>query len=146
MSRASIAGNSVMKAVGDLCGFYGVPAIRMQSRMFRVPGVGGKERPFFVGEWTDHMGQKHFGGMADWLLQPKITVKATATVKGQQVFIPLSFVSPLWVECKAGDGKQTPDQVAFQGWVEHIGASYLLVNDSCEQLLSWFKERGVRRD
>lgn len=145
MSRASIAGNSVMKAVEDLCGFYGVPATRMQSRMFEVPGVGGRMRPFFVGEWTDQWGEKHQGGMADLLLQPKITVRATVTVKGVDCVVPLMFVSPLWVECKAGTGKQTPKQKLFQEWTEHIGASYLLVNDSCEQLLEWFIKRGVKK-
>jgi hypothetical protein len=51
----------------------------------------------------------------------------------------------IWVECKAGSGKQTPEQVRFQEWVEAIGASYLVVNDSADALLEWFKKRGVKK-
>lgn len=134
-----------MKAVEDVCGFYEVPVLRMQSRVFQVPGVGGRERPFFVGEWVDQLGVKHRKGMADLLLQPKITVTKNITHKGTQVEIPLSFVIPLWVECKSGSGKQTVDQKAFQEWVESIGACYLCVTDSCEPLMEWFKTYKVRK-
>jgi hypothetical protein len=145
MSRASQAGNAVMKSVEDLCGLYRVPSLRMQSRMFTVAGEGGRERPFFVGEWTDELGVKHRGGMGDLLLQPKITIQSKVKLRGEEVPFNVSFVTPLWVECKSGAGKQTPEQKLFQAWVQSIGASYLLVNDSCDQLMVWFKEHGVRK-
>lgn len=145
MSRASDAGNAVMKGTEAICAMYGIPTLRMQSRMFTVPGVGGRERPFFVGEWTDAMGAKHRGGMADLLAMPKITVTSTVEIRGESKPFNINFVTPLWVECKAGAGKQTPEQRLFQEWVESIGASYLLVTDNCQQMLDWIKNHGVRK-
>lgn len=145
MSRASAAGNSVMKAVEDVCGLFGVPAIRMQSRTFMVPGVGGRERPFFVGEWTDALGVKRRKGMADMLLQPRVNITYEANFKGAKVKIPLSFTVPLWCECKAGSGTLSSDQQAFREWVLSIGAAHICVTDSCEQLMEWFRAKNVEK-
>jgi hypothetical protein len=131
-----------MKAVEDVCGLYGVPATRMQSRMFTVPGVGGRERPFYVGEWTDERGEKHQGGMADFLLQPSINleiVTGNKALKGEHVTVPL------WVECKAGSGELQANQKAFKAWVEWTGAGYLCVTDNCQTLMDWFEIYGVEK-
>jgi hypothetical protein len=133
MSRGSVAGNSVIKAVVDICGLYGVPVLRMQSRTFTVAGVGGKERPFFVGEWVDANGATHRRGMADLLLQPTINLEK------------VSITVPLWVEGKAGSGKLEFEQKCFRDWVESIGAGYICVTDSCEELMQWFKDYGVKK-
>lgn len=134
-----------MVAVEQICGLYGVPATRMQSRTFTVPGVGGRPRPFFVGEWTDTMGVKRRKGMSDWLLQPRITMLVAVKAKGEQVSVPLSWTVPLWVECKAGKGKMDDDQLAFREWVLSIGASHICVTDSCEELMQWFKDKKVEK-
>lgn len=140
MSRASSAGNGVMKAVEDVCGLYGVPVLRMQSRTFTVQGEGGRPRPFFVGEWTDASGVKHRKGMADLLLQPTINMKLITDIK-----IECTVVIPLWVECKANSGKMEAEQEAFRDWVESIGAWHLCVTDSCEELMELFEQCGVRK-
>lgn len=44
----------------------------------------------------------------------------------------------LWVECKSSDGRQTPEQKAFQQEVEEQGHTYLLVHSS-DELLEWLK-------
>lgn len=142
MSRASAAGNGVVKAVEDVCGLFGVPVLRMQTRTFTVPGAGGRERPFFVGEWTDAMGVKHRKGMADLLLMPQIRIKQCLEHRPQQM---LYVTIPLWVECKAGSGKLEKDQREFKDWVMSIGAAYLCVTDSCEALMDWFKNYGVEK-
>lgn len=134
-----------MKAVEDVCGLFGVPLLRMQSRTFQVPGVGGRERPFFVGEWTDAMGVKHRKGMADLLLQPRVNISYEANVKGSKVKIPLSFTVPLWVECKQGAGDMNAEQLAFRAWVLSIGAAHICVTDSCEQLMDWFRAKNVEK-
>lgn len=134
-----------MSAVEDVCGLFGVPCLRMQSRTFTVPGVGGRERPFFVGEWRDADGVKHRKGMADLLLQPRVSMLVAVTVKGQELKVPLSFTVPLWVECKAGSGKLDAEQEAFRDWVLSIGAAYICVTDSCEELMQWFKNKNVEK-
>jgi hypothetical protein len=145
MSRASEAGNGVMRAVIDICNLYGVPYLRLQSRTFIVPGVGGRERPFFVGEWIDQNGVKHRKGMSDILLQPRITMLVAARARGEEIKVPLSFTVPLWVECKAGTGALTEDQKDFRDWVLSIGAAYLCVTDSCDELMQWFKDHRVEK-
>src|SRR6266702_3115181 len=138
MSRASAAGNGVMKAVEDVCGLYGVPFLRMQSRTFTVPGAGGRDRPFFVGEWTDAMGVKHRKGMADILLMPRIEVRVKLDeIAGNARTVPLMLTAMLWVECKAGSGKMNAEQLAFREWVLSIGAAHICVTDSCEELMQW---------
>jgi hypothetical protein len=111
--------------------------------MFRVPGVDGKERPFFVGEWTDANGFLHRSGMADLLLQPTVHVKVIP--KGETKAVMMNCTVPLWVEAKSGSGVLTAEQKNFQTWVTSIGAGYLCVTDSCEQLMEWFKEYGVKK-
>lgn len=142
MSRASDAGNGVMKAVEDVCNLYDVPVTRMQSRTFTVPGKGGKERPFFVGEWIDRMGVKRRKGMADLLAQPSVCL---GVLTGKKELSTTTVTIPLWIECKAGTGKLTGDQQAFKEWVDEIGAAYLCVTDSCEELLNFFKHYDLRR-
>jgi hypothetical protein len=134
-----------MRAVEDICGLYGVPALRMQSRTFTVKGVGGKDRPFFVGEWKDANGIKHRKGMADFLLQPRVTMHVAVKVRGEEVKVPLSFTVPLWVECKAGTGVLNEDQREFRDWVLSIGAAYICVTDSCEELMEWFRSKKVEK-
>jgi hypothetical protein len=48
----------------------------------------------------------------------------------------------LWIECKSGKGKQTPDQQGFQKIVEAEGHSYVVIRD-VNQLISWLKETGL---
>jgi hypothetical protein len=119
----------------------------MQSRTFIVPGVGGRERPFFVGEWTDAMGVKHRKGMADLLLQPRVSLVAEVSPGKSfpHVKIPVSFTIPLWVECKAGEGKMDEHQLAFRLWVLSIGAAHICVTENCEELMKWFEEKKVRK-
>ena len=158
MSRASDAGNGIMRAVIDYCHLYRVPFFRMQSRTFQVVGAQAKTRPMFTGEWTDLDGQVRRKGMADLLLMPQVTITIgglvdktafdslpeelrkiiTATYEGRA-----SVTVPLWVECKAGAGKLTPDQQKFKAYVEAIGAYYLLVENNPEILLYWLTSHGV---
>ena len=77
-----------------------------------VPGTGGKTRPMFVGEV----------GMADLLATPEVFGRPTL----------------LWVECKAGRGKQSPAQRAFQERVEAFGHSYIVAYSS-QDVLDWLK-------
>lgn len=143
MSRASAAGNGVIKAVQDVCGLYGVPLLRMQSRTFTVPGVGGTERPFFVGEWTDAQGVKHRRGMADLLLMPAVHVQVIPA--GESRAVVMNTTIPLWCECKAGEGKLETEQKAFRDWVISIGAGYLCITNSCQELMDWFSSYGVKK-
>ena len=112
---------------------YRVPAIRMQSRVFTVPGSGGRERPMMIGTRTDDNGELHYGGLSDVLLMPIITQN------GWKVTVPL------WCECKSGVGKLNKDQKAFQMYVEDNGAFFLECRDSADALLAWFHAHGVVR-
>jgi len=143
MSRSSAAGNGVVKAVLDVCGLYGVPALRMQSRTFTVPGVGGTERPFFVGEWTDVEGVKPRRGMADLLLMPTVHVKVIP--HGEDRPVVMNTTLPLWCECKAGTGTPDSEQKAFGRWAHSIGCGYLCITDSCQELMDWFTQMGVKK-
>jgi len=53
---------------------------------------------------------------------------------------------PLWIECKSLKGKQTPDQAAFQQWVEANGDGYLLLREDVRPLLAWFDTHGVAKN
>lgn len=134
MSRASAAGNSVVKAIEDICGLFRVPVLRMQSRTFIVPGVGGRERPMFMGEWTDMFGYKHRKGMADLLAMPCIE-----TGDGFLVTVPL------WIECKAGTSEMRKEQIAFKEFVEAAGAYHLEARDSADPVIEWFKTNKVEK-
>ena len=135
MSRSSDRANSVVAAVEQVAQMYGVPCYRMQSRVFTVPGRGGKNRPMFVGQWRDDLGVIHHGGMADLLLHPRIW-----QARGEP-----SIPVPLWVEAKSGSGELEPEQVAFARHVMENGGFYLVAKDSADEVLAWFKAQGVAR-
>jgi hypothetical protein len=133
-SRRTTPGNAAMAAVADAAALYGVRAYRMQSRTFTVKGAGGRDRPMFMGGWTDRLGVHHTKGMADFLLTPKIKI-ATG----------LRICVALWVEVKAGRDSLSADQVAFRDDVIDAGACWICAQDSCEELIAWFQKHGVER-
>ncbi len=51
------------------------------------------------------------------------------------------FPSPLWLECKSSEGKQSPVQKQFQQMVKREGHTYLLVR-SAEEVEIWLKANG----
>lgn len=137
--------NAVMYAVEQVCSLYGVQVTREQSRQFNVQGAAGRWRPMFFGTWTDFSGKltRRVGkritnvwnkGKADFLARPRIKVLVHPDVW-------LSI--PLWIECKSGKGKQTPEQAAFQKWVQTNGDAYMLLGDDVRPLIAWFEEHGV---
>jgi len=136
MTRASERGNSVVRAVEQAAALYNVPAYRMQSRVFDI-GSKGRVRPMFTGQWRDALGVRHTSGMADLLLTPKLRVIG----KDGEAWL----ATVLWVECKAGAGRQSETQRDFQIHVESCGAFYLLAGDSADQVIQWFKDHGVER-
>jgi hypothetical protein len=131
MSRSSEAGNAVVAAAQQACALYRVPCWRMNSLPVMVPKRGGGMRPICVGQWIDGNGETRNAGMADLLAQPAI-----------ELDFPIVTV-PLWIECKAGSGKLTPDQKDFRDFVLGIGAYWLELRDCADALLAWFKENGV---
>ena len=52
---------------------------------------------------------------------------------------------PLWIECKSGKGKLTPDQVAFRHWVVSNGDAWLLIHDDINPLIDWLKSHNVSK-
>ena len=62
-------------------------------------------------------------GMADILAFPKL--KST---DGLHVVL-MTFICPLWIECKAENGKQSELQKSFQAQVEREGHRYLVIRD-----------------
>lgn len=142
MSASSKAANSVVQAVEQVAALYSVPAFRMQSRVFMVPGIGGRERPMVVGAWRDKLGEVHTRGMADLLLQPQIEVVWNDS--SPRVLIRVCV--PLWVECKYGSGTLTKDQKVFRDYVVERGAHHLAVaDDPVNEVLRWFADHGVER-
>lgn len=137
MSKASDSGNAVVYAAEQVCGLYGVQVTREQSRMFNVQGAAGRWRPMFIGAWTDSYGKIHRAGRADLLARPRICFENALA----KIYISV----PLWIECKSGDGKMTPEQHAFRHWVESNGDTYLLVHDDVRPLIAWFDEHGVTK-
>lgn len=131
MSKSSEAANSVVKAVIEAAEYYRVPWYRMQSSVFRAES----QRPIFIGKWVDRFGEEHSGGMTDLLLTP--VIRLTPNANGIQV--------PLWVECKHGSGKLSPQQQAFCNDVIARGGFHLLARDCADAVLNWFKQWGVRR-
>jgi hypothetical protein len=128
--------NAVMYAVEQVCALYGVQVTREQSRQFNVQGAAGRWRPMFFGTWTDGFGKKHNKGKADFLARPRVRMN----------WIGEEFISvPLWIECKSLKGKQTPDQAAFQQWVERNGDGYLLLREDVRPLIFWFEAHGVTK-
>lgn len=140
-SSASQAGNSVVQATETVCGMYGVPYFRMQSRVMTVVGEGGRSRPMFMGKWTDFAGVEHYGGMADLLLMPKFTIWCACDNAQSSMDVTVA----LWVECKAGSGALRKEQRAFRDFVLSAGAEYLELRDSADDLIAWFKKWKVER-
>lgn len=138
MSRASDNSNAVVYAAEQVCALYGVQVTREQSRMFNVQGAAGRWRPMFIGQWTDAFGKIHRAGKPDLLARPKILPFPKS--------IPdFRMAVPLWIECKSGEGRMKPEQMAFKNWVEQNGDTYLLIHDDVRPLLVWFEEHGVER-
>lgn len=111
---------SIQRAVMELLAAERIFAIRMNTGAFK----DGKR---FV-----RFGLK---GMADILAFPKLLN-----------YVGLGFarvitIVPLWVECKAPKGKQSPEQKSFQEQVEAHGHSYLVARSS-DDVMEWLK--GVR--
>jgi hypothetical protein len=137
MSKASDNANAVVYAAEQVCGLYGVHFTREQSRMFNVHGTAGRWRPMFFGQWTDNFGKIHRAGKADLLARPRVRHDLALA----QVHISV----PLWIECKSGASRLTPDQIAFKNWVESNGDSYLLLHDDVRPLIAWFDEHKVTK-
>src|SRR5208337_3346918 len=123
--------NAVMYAVEQVCSLYDVQVTREQSRQFNVQGAAGRWRPMFFGTWTDALGRKRNKGKADFLARPRVRMFPMGN--GVTQIIPYTPF-PLWIECKSLKGKQTPDQAAFQQWVEANGDGYLLLREDARPL------------
>lgn len=100
---------------------------RMQSRAFKVPGKGGKERLMFVGSV----------GMADVLATPLVSAENAA---GQRYKWPVM----LWIEVKAGKNGQSPEQKDFEAEVVNAGHEYIVAR-SIDDVRDWLKENEVSR-
>jgi hypothetical protein len=146
MSTRITPGNAISKLVEDFCGLYRVPFYRMQSRMFNVIGAGGKERPMFIGSWTNDRGEQFKGGMPDYLLTPQLRIGQAVQRLGGIVDMDthMNTMVPLWVEVKAGTDRLSPNQKEFRDYQERIGGLWLTVRDGSE-LEDWFKKHGVKR-
>lgn len=154
MAKAISASNAVMNAIEQTAAIYGVRSYRMQSRMFRVPGKGGVERPMFIGQWKDDLGVAHFKGMADMLLTPRITLYGITreqypiTFAGKAVDVPVKqyqIAVALWVECKSGGATLKKEQCDFRDDVLKAGAFWLQARDSADVVIEWFQQHGVSR-
>lgn len=146
------ASNAVTNAILDAAALYRVPAFRMQSRVLPVIGKGGRSRPMFFGSWTDDLGVLHHSGMADLLLQPRISISKiiTESIPGLLPAVPnhdshFKITVPLWVECKSGTGKLREDQIAFRDYVVKGGAFFLEAHDCADSVIDWFDAFGVTR-
>jgi hypothetical protein len=138
--------NAVMYAVEQVCGLYGVQVTREQSRQFNVQGAAGRWRPMFFGTWVDGFGKKRNKGKADFLARPRVVVNIPVKSFSLSDLSYGRFCSvPLWIECKSLKGKQTPDQAAFQQWVESNGDTYLLLREDVRPLIAWFDAHGVSK-
>jgi hypothetical protein len=137
MAKRISPSNAVVSSCEEAASLYGIPAYRMNSRVFSVVGAGGRTRPMFIGKWKDRFGVEHNGGMTDLLLTPKIMLLGPID--------PVFCVVPLWVECKFGSGRLEPEQKLFREDVLERGAFYLEIHDGPDALIEWFKMKGVRR-
>lgn len=135
MSKASDAANAVMFAVEQVLDLFGVQHTREQSRVVNVADNRRPSgfRPMYFGKWIDDFGNAHSSGRADILARPKILLTAP----------PLLISVPLWIECKAGKGRLSPDQEAFRDWVKGNGDEYLLLRDDVTPLIQWLERHGV---
>lgn len=134
MPKKASASNSVVSSVEEAAALFGVPSYRMNSRTFMVPGLNGRMRPMFMGQWTDDDGTAYRKGMADLLLSPKVPI-------GEQL-----VAVPLWVECKSGSGRLSPEQKAFRDHVTRNGAFFIEARDCATAVIEWFRARGVSRN
>jgi hypothetical protein len=142
MSRASANANAVVYAAEQVCALYGVQCTREQSRVINVEGAAGRWRPMFFGKWTDDEGNVHNSGRADLLARPRVWFSFT----GEYAQRLERFTVPLWIECKSGKGRLTPDQIAFKKWVEDNGDHYVLIHDDVRPLIAWFDAHGVKKE
>jgi len=156
MAKKISASNAAVSACISAAELFGVPYYREQSRALTVVGAGGRNRPMFMGEWTDDVGIKHYGGKADLLMTPQIDCARLTAALGVPTVIPLNtradvspkvstIAVPLWVECKSGAGKLAAEQKLFRAHVLKAGNYYLEAHDSAEDLIAWFQKMGVRR-
>lgn len=166
MSRASANANAVVYGIVETCALYGVETFRMQSRVFTVPGAAGRDRPLFIGQWTDQFGKMHNRGMSDILARPKVPLKylepvcwvkvagsfgLVPTIEARERFeygaagLDATITLPLWIEAKSGRGGLTDDQVAFKSYVESNGETWLLIHDDLRPLIEWLEIHGVKK-
>lgn len=146
MARQPSASNAVVSSIESAAALFGVRSYRMNSRTIIVPGVGGRERPMFMGQWRDRYGTQHNKGMGDLLLTPRITITVNVEIPGGAVIpVIVNPVVALWCECKAGTGRLSIDQELFREDVLDAGAFYLLAHDGPDVVIEWFQEMGVRR-
>ena len=160
MPKKISASNAAVSACISAAEIFGVPWYREQSRVFTVAGVGGRDRPMFVGDWTDDLGATHTKGKADLLMTPRVDVwKALAHLAlnqfknpaaliapmNQRLDLTLRIAVPLWVECKSGSGKLEVEQKLFRDHVTKAGNFYIEAHDSADPLMEWFRQMAVRR-
>lgn len=135
--------SDVQKAVLDLLAAHRILAFRMNTGVARYQDKG---KDSFV-----KYGQT---GMADVIAFPEF-MHCPCRVGRSEPMRP-GEVGPacacmggptlphvLWIECKAPDKKQKPEQVSFQKIVEDNHHSYIVV-DNPDVLIRWFKEHGIR--
>ncbi len=102
--------NQVKKAVLDLLAAEGIFAFRLNTGSFGAD-YKGKRRYFKA----HSLGK----GAADILAF--LRVLSWDNVQRSK---------PMWIECKAGKGKQSAEQIAFQQFVEGHGHLYILARSS----------------
>lgn len=149
--------NAVVYAVNQVCGLYGVNVIREQSRVFSVIGKSGRERPMFIGQWTDANGQPHYAGKADLLARPKVLISrllpAGAVVpydNEQERQLAMGVLAgrtavPLWIETKAKGNRLSAEQEAFRHFVTGNLEHHIVVAEDVRPLMEWFDKMGVKR-
>lgn len=139
--------NAVQFAIEDACQRFNVPCFREQSRVITIGN-----RPVFFGKWRDALGVWHSCGKADYLITPRIRI---FTDDGNVRLCREDIAVAVWVEAKAG--KERPPkrnrcmcgddlldhQGHFRRYVTGTGAYHLVVRDSADALIQWFKEHGV---
>lgn len=143
MSKASDAANALVSSTMQVCSLYGVDHFRMQSRVIQVEGTAGRWRPFYIGTWTDRFGNVHHKGMADLLTRPRVKILLAPAMQPPVPYVVVTV--PLWIECKSGTGRLTPDQREFRAHVEWNGEHYLEIRDDLRPLMEWFDKMGVTK-
>ena len=145
MARQVNPSNAVVQSCEQAAALFGVASYRMNSRTFQVVGAGGRERPMFMGQWTDRYGEVHRKGMADLLMTPRIELTGLRWLLDDPNKERICSVVPLWVECKFRSGHLEPEQRLFRDDVLAREAFYLEIHDGPDALIEWFKSKGVRR-